>query len=197
MSNSTLAISRPTLADRVITRSVVSDIILVVTGAAFTGILAQISVPLWPVPITGQTLAVLLVGSTLGMVRGALSMLAYALLGVIGVPWFSDANSGWGVIAGPTGGYIIGFIVAAALTGWLAQRSWDHKVVGAFVSFMAGTVVVFAIGMPWLAAVLNLDLAKTLEYGLYPFIIGGIIKALIAAGLIPLAWRFADRNAQK
>ncbi|MGA1837128.1 biotin transporter BioY [Herbiconiux sp. 11R-BC] len=193
MSTLSLAAGRPTLADRLISRSLVSDALLVVGGAAFTGLLAQVVIPLQPVPITGQTLAVLLVGSTLGAVRGSLAMVVYALLGVVGVPWFTEASSGWHVVAGPTGGYIVGFIFAAGLTGWLAQRQWDRRVIGAFVSFMAGTGVTFAIGLPWLAVALGLDLQQTLQAGLYPFIIGGVIKALVAAGVIPLAWKLTDR----
>jgi biotin transport system substrate-specific component len=196
MSTLSLPVGRPTLADRLITRSVLTDVMLVAGGAAFTGLLAQVAIPLWPVPITGQTLAVLLVGSTLGALRGVLAMVAYAVLGIVGVPWFSDASSGLQVIAGPTGGYIIGFIIAAGLTGWLAQRQWDRRVFGAFASFMAGTVVTFAVGLPWLAASLGLTLQQTLEAGLYPFIIGGIIKALLAAGIIPLAWKLTDRRAK-
>ncbi|GAA2245949.1 biotin transporter BioY [Herbiconiux moechotypicola] len=196
MSAQSPAVGRITLADRLVTRSLATDIALVAGGAAFTGLLAQVAVPLWPVPITGQTLAVLLVGSTLGALRGVLSMALYAVLGVVGVPWFSDAASGWHVIAGPTGGYIIGFIAAAGLTGWLAQRAWDRKVLGAFVSFLAGTGVTFAVGLPWLAASLGLNLEQTLQAGLYPFIIGGIIKALLAAGIIPLAWRLTSRRSR-
>ncbi|MCU1557890.1 MAG: biotin transporter BioY [Microbacteriaceae bacterium] len=198
MSNLTLAPGRPTLADRLFSRSIVMDVILVAAGAALTAIAAQLAVPLWPVPITGQTLAVLIVGSTLGAVRGALSMVLYAVLGIVGLPVFSDASHGFGVIAGPTGGYIVGFIFAAALTGWLAQRSWDHKLLGAVASFAAGTVVTFAIGLPWLALSLGLTLEQTLAAGLYPFIIGGIVKALLAAAFIRLAWfgvnRADDRN---
>jgi biotin transport system substrate-specific component len=196
MSALSPAVGRTTLADRVITRSLATDIALVAGGAAFTGLLAQVAIPLWPVPITGQTLAVLLVGSTLGALRGVLAMVVYAVLGVVGVPWFSDAASGLHVIAGPTGGYIIGFIAAAGLTGWLAQRQWDRRVLGAFVSFMAGTGVTFAIGLPWLAAALGLNLQQTLEGGLYPFIVGGVIKALLAAGIIPFAWKLTARRAE-
>jgi biotin transport system substrate-specific component len=196
MSALSPAVGRTTLADRVITRSLATDIALVAGGAAFTGLLAQVAIPLWPVPITGQTLAVLLVGSTLGALRGVLAMVVYAVLGVVGVPWFSDAASGLHVIAGPTGGYIIGFIAAAGLTGWLAQRQWDRRVLGAFVSFMAGTGVTFAIGLPWLAAALGLNLLQTLEGGLYPFIVGGVIKALLAAGIIPFAWKLTARRAE-
>ncbi|CAN5138234.1 biotin transporter BioY [soil metagenome] len=200
MSTLTLAPGKPTLADRIFTPSLATDVVLVAAGAALTAVAAQLTVPLWPVPITGQTLAVLIVGSTLGAVRGSLSMVLYAVLGVIGLPVFSDASHGFGVIAGPTGGYIVGFIFAAAFTGWLAQRSWDHKILGAIASFSVGTVVTFAFGLPWLSASLGLNLEQTLAAGLYPFIVGGIVKALLAAGFIRLAWfginRTGDRRAR-
>ncbi|MGN6503462.1 MAG: biotin transporter BioY [Pseudolysinimonas sp.] len=179
---------RIVLADRVLPRHLVTDITLVVLGAAFVGALAQLYVPLWPVPVTGQTLAVLLVGATLGSLRGALSMVVYAVAGGLGVPWFSEAAHGWSVIAGPTGGYIVGFILSAFLVGWLSEREWDRKVLKAIATFLGGSIVVFAIGLPWLAFVLNLNVQQTLEGGFYPFIIGGVIKAVVAAGLLPLAW---------
>ena len=188
---------RLVLADRVFPRTLVMDVVLVVAGAALVTVLAQVAIPLWPVPITGQTLAVLLVGSTLGWARGAISMVLYAVLGLVGLPVYSDGSHGASVLFGATGGYIVGFIVSAALVGWLAERQWDRKVLKAIVTFVAGSVVVFAIGLPWLAVVLHTDLPTTLQYGLYPFIIGGIIKAVIAAGLLPLAWWGADRIAKK
>jgi biotin transport system substrate-specific component len=194
VSSLTLAASRPTLADRLFSRSLTTDLVLIGAGAALTGVLAQVVIPLQPVPITGQTLAVIVVGSSLGALRGALSMVLYLLLGVVGLPWFSDASSGWGVVAGPTGGYIVGFIAAAALTGWLAQRTWDRRVLGAFVSMSAGTLATFAIGLPWLAVSLGLTLEQTLAAGLYPFIIGGVIKALVAAGILPLAWKLSSKR---
>jgi biotin transport system substrate-specific component len=184
---------RLVLADRVFPRHLVVDVTLVVLGAAFVGGLAQLYVPLWPVPVTGQTLAVLLVGATLGAVRGALALGAYAVIGIIGVPWFSEAAGGWDVIAGPTGGYIIGFIASAALVGWLSERAWDRKILKAIAMFVGGTLVVFAVGLPWLAFALGIGVDLTLEYGLYPFIIGGIIKAAIAALVLPLAWFGANK----
>ncbi|MEO6827787.1 MAG: biotin transporter BioY [Microbacteriaceae bacterium] len=197
MSNLSLALGRPTLADRLLARSLTTDILLVTAGAGLTAALAQIAVPLWPVPITGQTLAVLLVGGTLGAARGTLAMLLYAALGVVGLPVFSEATSGWGVVAGPTGGYIIGFVFAAAFTGWLAQRSWDRKFLQAALAFLGGTVVTFIFGLIWLSAALQLNLEQTLQGGLYPFIIGGVIKALIAAALIPAVWWAADRFGKR
>jgi len=188
-----LAVGRPTLADHVIPRALVTDVALVAGGAALTGLMAQVAIPLWPVPITGQTLAVLLVGSTLGASRGALSMLLYGALGIAGVPWFSDAGHGVGVLLGSTGGYIVGFVLAAALTGWLAQRQWDRRFLHAAVTFLAGSGVVFLVGLPWLAVVTGADLAQTLQWGLWPFIPGGIVKALIAAAVIPALWKGVRR----
>jgi biotin transport system substrate-specific component len=187
------AAPRLVLADRVLGRSLPLDVVLVATGAALTSLLAQVAVPLYPVPITGQTLAVLLVGATLGAARGALSLALYAVLGIVGLPVFSDYGSGVDVILGPTGGYIIGFIVSAALVGWLSERAWERRILKALATFAAGTLVVFAVGLPWLAIALGLDLTQTLNGGLFPFLIGGAIKALIAAGLLPLAWWGADR----
>ena len=193
MSSLTLAAGRPTLADRVVARGLATDIALIAAGAALTAVAAQIAVPLWPVPVTGQTLAVLLVGVFLGATRAALSLSLYAVLGIVGLPVFSEGSSGWTVIAGPTGGYIIGFIFAAAFTGWLAQRQWDRTPLWALVAFLLGSVIPFAFGLPWLAASLGAlgfdnDLNSVLEAGLYPFILGGVVKAVLGAGIISLAW---------
>jgi biotin transport system substrate-specific component len=182
------------LADLLVRRTLATDALFVVGGAVLTGVAAQLAVPLWPVPITGQTLAVLLVATSLGAVRGVLSMLLYALVGALGVPWFSDQTAGWSVLLGPSGGYIVGFILAAAVTGWLAQRQWDRRILGAILSFFAGSAAVFVIGLPWLAISLGLGGEKTLEFGLYPFIVGGILKALVAAGIIRSVWFAVQKN---
>ena len=199
MSIAATPLVRPTLIDRVVTRSWVSDIALVVAGTALVAVLAQVAVPLWPVPVTGQTLAVLLVGASLGAVRGAVSLTLYALLGAIGLPIYSEASSGWSVLVGPTGGYIIGFIASAAIVGWAAERSWDRGWFKPIVTFIGGSLVVFALGLPWLAIALGQfglpnDLQSVLEAGFYPFIIGGLIKAGIAAALLPALWAVADRS---
>lgn len=193
---------RLVLADRVFPRTLVMDIVLVVAGAALVAILAQLSIPLKPVPITGQTLAVLLVGSTLGWARGGLALVLYAVLGLVGLPVYApqpDGShlTGLTAFASPSFGYIVGFILSAALVGWLAEREWDRKILKALVTFVAGSLAVFAVGLPWLAVVLHLNLQQTLVGGFYPFIIGGVIKALIAAGLLPLAWWGANKIAKK
>lgn len=188
-----LAPSRPVLADRVLPRSLVVDAALVVGGVVLTGALAQVEIPLWPVPITGQTLGVLLVGASLGAVRGALSMVLYALVGALGVPVFSDFASGTATLLGPTGGYIVGFVLAAAFTGWLAQRRWERGVVRGLLAFVAGSGVVFLVGLPWLKVSLDLSWAQTLQSGLVPFLVGGVVKAVIAAAVLRGAWALVDR----
>ena len=193
MSTLTLAYGKPTLADRIFSRRLVTDVVLIGAGAAFTALMAQLFIPIQPVPITGQTVAVLIVGSTLGAVRGSLSMALYALVGLF-LPVYSEGAHGVDALFGSSGGYIFGFIASAALTGWLAQRSWDRKIVGGIVSFLAGTAVTFVFGMAWLAYTLQLTLAQTLEYGLYPFILVGIIKAVFAAAVIRLIWLGLNRN---
>ena len=198
MSNITRAASRPVLADRLGSRTLVTDVALIAAGAALTAGAAQIVIPMWPVPITGQTFAVLFVGATLGSLRGALSMLLYIGLGIAGLPVFAEGGAGLAKLTGPTGGYMIGFVLAAALVGWLAQKQWDRKVLGTIGAFLAGTVVIYAVGLPWLSVALGQlgypnDLNATLQAGLYPFIPGDLIKALVAGGLLPLAWKLSSR----
>ncbi|MGV3732791.1 MAG: biotin transporter BioY [Microcella sp.] len=202
MSTATTTLPRTTLVDRVVARSWVSDIALVTAGAALVAVLAQVAVPLWPVPVTGQTLAVLLVGASLGAARGAASLSLYALLGAVGLPIYSDASSGWSVLLGPTGGYIIGFIASAAIVGWAAERSWDRGWYKPIITFIGGSLVVFAFGLPWLAVALGQlglpnDLQSVLVAGFYPFIIGGLIKAAIAAALLPALWAAAERSKKQ
>lgn len=196
MTTITPAAHRP-LADALLPRTAVVSTVLVLGGALLTAGAAQVSVPIWPVPITGQTLAVLLVGSALGARRGALSMLVYALLGVVGLPVFADGSAGVGVLVGPSGGYIVGFVAAAALVGWVAERFGDRPLRNALLSFALGTVVTFVAGMAWLAVALGLDLQQTLQYGLYPFVLGGVVKTVIGAGVISLGWTAALRSATR
>lgn len=197
MSSIALPAGRLVLADRLLPRTLAGDAALVAAGALFTALMAQLYIPLPLVPITGQTIAVLAVGATLGATRGGASMVLYALLGMVGLPVYSEAQGGLDVFLGATGGYIVGFILSATLVGWLSERTWDRTFLKAAATFLGGTVVTFAVGLPWLAAVTGLDLQGTLENGLYPFIVPGIVKALVVAALLPAAWWGADKLAAR
>ncbi|GAA5030295.1 biotin transporter BioY [Microbacterium fluvii] len=192
-------------------RAFAVDAVLVAAGAAIVAALAQVTIPMWPVPMTGQTLGVLLVGAALGAGRGATSMALYAALALAGLPVVAPQTdgshiTGLALLATPSFGYIVGFVLAAAVVGWLAARRWDRRVPRAIVAFAAGSVAIYAVGLPWLAVVLaNLGvaqgdlLATTLSAGLVPFVLGDIVKALVAAALLPLAWkgvRAADAAAR-
>jgi biotin transport system substrate-specific component len=185
--------ARPALIDRVLSRSLATDLTLVLAGAVLTALAAQLAIPMWPVPITGQTFAVLLVGAVLGASRGALSLIAYFSMGALGLPVFTGAVSG--VTFGTTFGYQVGFIAAAATVGWFAQLGWHKKVSGVLASFLIGTGVIYLFGLPWLAfALSNLNLASdlvaVLTAGLLPFLIGDAIKIALAAAALPLAWKY-------
>lgn len=213
-----ISLGSPVLADtlprpRAVASRRVLDVALIATGTALVAACAQLAIPFWPVPLTMQTFAVLVVGVALGPARGVLALALYLVLGVLGVPIFAGGASG-SLFALTSGGYIIGFVVAAALVGWLARRSWDRRVVGAFVTFVAGSAVIYAFGLLWLG--ISLDrlgapvwgdamgydsvVAATLGAGLYPFLVGDLVKALLAAAVLPLAWKgvaAADARTRK
>jgi biotin transport system substrate-specific component len=194
MSTETIALTRPTLADRFVPRTAVNNALLIVGGALVVGVSAQLAVPLWPVPITGQTLAVLLVGAALGSWRGAASLALYLVAGLAGAPLFAEFSGGLSSVASPSFGFIIGFVFAAALIGWLSERNWDRRPLLSLAGFLAASLVPFLFGLPYLGAVLGSlglpnDLNNVLVAGFYPFIIGGVVKLVIAAALLPLAWR--------
>jgi biotin transport system substrate-specific component len=185
--------------------ALLADATLVLAGAVFVTLLAQVTIPMWPVPITGQTLAVLLVGAGLGAVRGASSMVLYAAAGLLGLPVASpqpDGShlTGGALVTAPSFGYIVGFVFAAALVGWLAKRRWDRRVPKALVAFVLGSLTIYLFGATWLAVVLaNLGvpqgqlLGTTLASGVLPFLVGDAIKAVIAGLLLPLVWRGVRR----
>jgi biotin transport system substrate-specific component len=172
--------------------SLVRDTVLVVGGAALTGLSAQVSIhtSLTPVPFTLQTLSVLVVGGALGSVRGVLSMLVYLVAGVAGIPWFASHSSGWG---GPTFGYIIGFVVAAGVVGELARRGNDRAVLSTIGLMALGNAVIYAIGATWLAHDAHLSAAKAIELGVTPFLLSDAAKIAIAALAFPAAWRLVGR----
>lgn len=166
-----------------------------VGASLFVGLIAQISIPLWPVPITGQTLAVLLVGAVLGSRRAGVALTLYLIEGVAGLPFFAGGSSGWATVTGPTGGYILGFIIAAYLVGYLAERGWDRGFIRAAVAMLIGNIVIYIVGLPWLHMVLTQRgiEANVLGVGLFPFVLGDFIKLAIAAAVLPSAWAFVNR----
>lgn len=173
------------------TRSV--TLVLVVGFALFTALMAQIEIPLWftPVPITGQTFAVLLAGAALGWRAGAASQVLYVGLGAIGLPFYSGGDGGWQVVTGATGGYLVGFIFAAAVVGHLAERKQDRTVATAIPAFLSGTAIVYLFGVTWLANSLGIGAIEAMELGLVPFVIGDLVKVALAGIALPAAWRLA------
>ena len=170
------------------------DAALVIAGSLLIALSAQLAVrlPFTPVPITAQTLAVLLTGALLGWRRGVAAVLLYLGEGLAGLPVFAGGGAGPGHMAGPTGGYLIGFLLAAFTTGWLAERGWDRRFGTTFLAMLAGNVLLYVPGLLWLAQFVGAD--KVLALGLYPFIIGDLIKVLIAAALLPAGWKLLSRS---
>src|SRR5712691_3313401 len=179
------------VAERVSGRhGVLVDSLLVLLGSLVMAGLAQLSIPLpfTPVPITGQTLGVLLVGASLGAWRGASALTLYLVEGSIGLPFFAGGASGVGALLGPTGGYLIGFVAAAFVVGLLAERQYDRSVRWAVLTFALGVAVVYLFGVPWLGRFVGGE--KALIAGFLPFLPGACIKAALAALLLPSAWKF-------
>jgi len=186
------AVRTLTLADFVFPRAgALSNLALIVGASLVTAAAAQIEIRLpWsPVPITGQTFAVLLSGAVLGARRAALAQGLYLAEGAVGLPVFAGGGAGFAVLAGPTAGYLLAFPLAAAVTGFLAERGWDRRFATMLGAMLLGSTVVFALGLAVLASFLPAD--RLLSAGLYPFIPGDIVKATLAALAFPAAWRWA------
>ena len=187
---------RPVLADVLAPhRTRLQDAGLVVAGVGVVSLLAQVTIPLPLVPITGQTLGVILVGAALGSRRGAAALLTYLLIGLAGAPVFAEFSGGPASVLSPSFGFLLGFVPAAFVAGWFAERSWDRTPLLAMAGFVAASAVPFLFGVPYLAMILDvvmgaeLGLGGVLAAGLWPFIPGGLVKAAMAAVLIPSAWR--------
>lgn len=177
--------------------NLLSDVLLVVGGAGLIAASAQVSfnIPHTPVPITGQTFAVLLVGAGLGTARGGAAGLLYLLAG-LALPVYAPPSHGFHTINGASGGYLISYPFVAALTGWLAERRWDRSFSTAIGAMLTGNVVIYLFGLPWLAAYLHTNLEKTLQDGLYPFVPGDTLKLYLAALALPGAWKLVGRLKQ-
>lgn len=176
-------------------RTRLQDAGLVLAGVGVVSLLAQVTIPLPLVPITGQTLGVILVGAALGSRRGATALLTYLLIGLAGAPVFAEFSGGPASVLSPSFGFLLGFVPAAFVAGWFAERAWDRTPLLAMAGFVAASAVPFLVGVPYLAMILNavmgaeLGLGGVLAAGLWPFIPGGLVKAAMAAVLIPAAWR--------
>ena len=168
-------------------RSLARQAILVLGGAAFVGLAAQVAIPLpfTPVPLTLQTFAVLLAGAALGSLRGVLAMSLYAVAGVVGVPWFAEGSSGFAMASF---GYILGFIVAAGIVGRIAERGATLTVWRTAGLMVLGNLVIYAVGVTWLKYAIDATWATALQLGVAPFLVGDVVKIALAAGLLPLTW---------
>jgi biotin transport system substrate-specific component len=172
--------------------SLVRDAVLVLAGTGLIALSAQASIPLpWtPVPLSLQTFAVLLTGASLGLVRGGLSVLLYLAAGMAGVGWFAEGRSGWQFASF---GYLVGFVVAAALVGRLAERGGDRTVLRTAGTMLLGNAVIYVLGVGWLMSFAHVGLAKGLALGFTPFVVGDLIKTAVAAGVLPATWSLVNR----
>jgi len=183
----------------------VRHVILVIVGALAIALSANVAVtiPGTPVPVTAQTFGVLVVGGALGFRRGMLAAILYLALGLVGLPVYAGHASGIGTFGSltgglslaPTGGYLVGFVAAAAIVGRFAELGWDRTVGGALAAFTIGTAAIYAIGVPWLAAALGVSLRRAVELGIMPFLLGDALKLVVAAGLLPAAWWVVSRRS--
>lgn len=166
------------------------DVALIVGGSLLVGLCAQIAffLPYSPVPITGQTFAVLLIGALLGARRGILCMLAYMAEGAAGLPVFAMGQSGPAVLLGPRGGYIVGFIAAAYVMGLLAEKGWDRRIITTILAMICGNIAIYTFGLLWLCCLIGIN-KTVLAVGLYPFVVGDLLKTMLSAILLPAGWK--------
>lgn len=163
------------------------DIALIIGGSLMIALCAQLAIG-WPVPITGQTFAVLMIGALFGAKRGSLCILTYIVEGSVGLPVFAHGRSGFAILLGPTGGYLVGFIAAAYIMGLLAERGWDRRAGTTVLAMVFGNTAIYAFGLLWLYCLMRIN-KTVLTMGLYPFIIGDLLKISLAAVLLPSGWK--------
>ena len=189
------AIPSRVLAGAVLPRHRVTTLVLVAAFAVLTAAAAQVRIPLpfTPVPITGQTFAVLLAGAALGSRAGAASQALYLLLG-LAFPFYAGGESGWTYATGATGGFLVGFVAAAWVVGYLAEQRQDRGVATAIPAFLTGSVVIYLCGVPWLANVLDVSWVRAVELGAAPFVVGDLAKIALAGVALPTAWRLVGRS---
>jgi len=172
--------------------AIVYDLALIIGGSLVIGVCAQIAVG-YPVPITAQTFAVLMIAALLGARRGTACLVAYLGEGAIGLPVFAQGKGGLVAFGGPTGGYLVGFVVAAFVVGLLAEKGWDRKFRTTIPAMIIGNIIIYGFGLTWLGHLIGAKAA--LGTGLYPFIPGDILKIVLAAALLPSAWKLIRRSA--
>lgn len=180
------------LASRVAPRSRTATALLVVAAAALTALAAQWRIPMWPVPVTGQTFAVLLAGAALGWRAGGAAQLLYLAVGAAGVPVFTDGASGVAYLTGPTAGYLIAFPVAAAVVGRLAEHRQDRRFWTMAGAFVLGSTIIYLGGVAGLMSLMGMSPGEALSAGVFPFLVGDAIKAAAAGVLLPAAWKFSS-----
>jgi biotin transport system substrate-specific component len=179
------------------TPSWVRHVVLVAAGALFVALCAQVIIPAQPVPFTGQTFGVLLVGGALGFRRGALALLLYLAIGAAGVSVFTPGpTQGMARILGQSGGYLVGFVIAAAIVGRLSELGWDRKIGGSLAMMAIGTAVIYAVGVPWLKVVGGLDWSAAIAGGMTKFLVWDAAKVAVAAGIFPMAWWIIGRRPE-
>lgn len=183
-----------TLSNRYLSRvpEWVRDLFLIVAGSLLVALFAQIEIPLQPVPITGQTFAVLLVGALMGARRGGAALSLYLIEGISGLPFFSGGASGSAYLFGATGGYLIGFVAAAYAIGAMAERGLERNFRTSLIPFLVGTAIIYICGIAWLALVLG-SLQQAVIFGLLPFLVGDALKLIAAAIALPSAWKLINR----
>lgn len=184
------------LADALIPHSLVRNVLLAIAGSLALWISAKVHVPFYPVPMTMQTFVVLVIGAAFGWRLGAATVALYLAEGMAGLPVFSgtpERGIGLAYMAGPTGGYLAGFLLAAAVVGLLAERGWDRRVLPTLAAMTLGTSIIFVCGVLWLGTVIGWD-KPVLELGVWPFLPGELFKIALAAAVLPLAWRFVGQR---
>ncbi len=172
----------------------VAKAFLIVVGSLLLAISAQVKIPFYPVPVTGQTLVVLLIGMTYGVRLGGATVAAYLLQGVMGLPVFAGSAVGMAALLGPTGGYLAGFLVAAVVMGFLAERGMGRGMISTIAAMLIGNAIIYAMGVSWLTSFIGVE--KALAAGVLPFLYGDALKLAVAACMMPAAWRFV-KGAQK
>ena len=169
----------------------------VVGGSLLLTLSAKLSIPFWPVPLTLQTMVVLCLGMVLGPRLGALAVLVYLAEGALGLPVFAgtpEKGVGLAYMLGPTGGYLVGFVVAAFVSGALARRAWDRNVASTVAAMLVGNAIIYLFGLAWLGSVVGWD-KPVLAWGMTPFLLGDLAKIVVAAALLPTLWRLFGRGA--